>query len=144
MSRSNAPRQGKPVAPEDKSDSAHFLPLGRQMEEVISVLMVVIGSMPRAQKPILGNQLSASAWTLMEHLTRAGRKFHKQNTLQEAVIELDLLCVKLRCAHGQRFISGGQYHHLSRLLAEVGMGVGGWYRAQKAAKSGKCATSVAV
>ncbi|MGL5038995.1 MAG: four helix bundle protein [Aeromonas sp.] len=139
MSRSTAPRSGIPNnGTRAKSAAEHYLPLGQKIEGLIAMMLQAISGMPRAQKPIIGKQIECSMWDLLELVTRAGRRFHKSTTLQDAVIALDMLRAKVRVAHGSRLISGGAYQRVSFAMAEIGVDLGAWYKSEKSkAEAGK-------
>ena len=75
-------------------------------------------------------RLLASALDLPEHLYRAqsrrGRR--RQAALAEADATLNTLRIYLRLAHRWRWLSDGQYEHVSRMVAEIGRLLGGWIR----------------
>ena len=59
------------------------------------------------------------------HARGAARLRH----LRRADAALDKLRPYLRLAHGWRWLSDGQYGHVSAMVAEVGRLIGGWIRA---------------
>jgi hypothetical protein len=48
------------------------------------------------------------------------------DALAEADGTLNILRVYLRLAHRWRWLSDGQYEHVSRMVAEIGRLLGGW------------------
>jgi hypothetical protein len=70
---------------------------------------------------------------LFQAQSRRGRQ--RREALAEADATLDILRLYLRLAHHWRWLSDGQYEHVSRMVAEIGRLLGGWIR-QAAGESG--------
>jgi hypothetical protein len=54
----------------------------------------------------------------------------RQRHLMAADAALNKLRLYLRLAHRWRWLSGGQYRHVSLLVAELGRLLGGWMKAK--------------
>jgi len=128
---------GKLSVPAD----GHFLPLGQQCETMIGLALVAINKMPRAHKPVIGRQIESAMWQLLELITRAGRRFHKSTTLEDAVIALDMLRAKVRAAHQQNLISHGMYRQWALQNDLIGRDLGAWHRREKEKAAGKLKTA---
>jgi hypothetical protein len=63
---------------------------------------------------------------LLEAQSRSGSP--RQDRLAQADACLNKLRLYLRLAHRWRWLSDGQYEHVSRMLAEIGKLLGGWIR----------------
>ena len=63
---------------------------------------------------------------LLEAQSRTGSP--RQDRLAQADACLNKLRLYLRVAHSWRWLSDGQYEHVSRMLAEIGKLLGGWIR----------------
>jgi hypothetical protein len=85
---------------------------------------------PRAFRHTVTARLLGAALDLPERLfeaqSRRGR--HRREALGEADASLNTLRLYLRLAHRWRWLSDGQYEHVSRMVAEVGRLLGGWIR----------------
>ncbi len=54
----------------------------------------------------------------------------RQKHLREADAALNKLRLYLRLAHQWHWLSGGQYQHVSAMVAELGRLLGGWIQAK--------------
>jgi len=85
-------------------------------------------SFPRAFRQTVTARLLGAALDLPEHLYRAqsrrGRARHEALTAADA--SLNTLRLYLRLAHRWRWLSDGQYGHVSSIVAEIGKLLGGW------------------
>ena len=52
----------------------------------------------------------------------------RRESLAQADATLNKLRLYLRLVHGWRWLSDGQYEHVSRMVAEIGRLLGGWIR----------------
>jgi hypothetical protein len=85
---------------------------------------------PRAYRHTVNQRLMDAALDLQEYLfeaqSRRGRG--RQDALITADVALNRLRLYLRLAHRWRWLSDGQYEHVSRMVAEIGRLLGGWIR----------------
>jgi hypothetical protein len=63
---------------------------------------------------------------LFEAQSYRGQKRHE--LLREADAVLNNLRLYLRLAHRWHWLSDGQYHHVSAMIAEIGKLLGGWIK----------------
>jgi hypothetical protein len=94
-------------------------------------------SFPRAFRHTVTARLLGVAMDLPERLYEAQSRRGKarREALTEADVTLNKLRLYLRLAHQWRWLSDGQYEHVSRMVAEIGRLLGGWIR-QAAADRG--------
>ncbi len=87
-------------------------------------------SFPRAFRPTVTARLLGSALDLSEQLVdaQARRGSARRAVLAQADATLNKLRLYLRLAHRWRWLSDGQYEHVSRMVAEIGKLLGGWMR----------------
>jgi hypothetical protein len=89
---------------------------------------------PRAYRSTLTQRLMDAALDLQEALvdaeSREGRS--RVSALRTADAALARLRIYLRLAHRWRWLSDGQYAHVSGMVAEIGRLLGGWLRAERA------------
>jgi hypothetical protein len=87
-------------------------------------------ALPRAFRHTVTARLLDAALDLPEQLfeaqSRRGRQ--RRDALAAADATLNRLRLYLRLAHRWRWLSDGQYEHVSRMVAEVGRLLGGWIR----------------
>lgn len=85
---------------------------------------------PRKYRHTVTARLLAAALDLPEHLytAQARRGKLRSSALSDADAALNRLRLYLRLAHRWRWLSDGQYEHVSRMVAEIGRLLGGWVR----------------
>ncbi len=83
---------------------------------------------PRAYRSTIVQRAMDSALDLHEHLiaARAGRGAARVAALRDADKALQSLRVYLRLFHEWRWLSSGQYEHVSRVVNEIGRMLGAW------------------
>ena len=85
---------------------------------------------PRPFRHTVTARLLGATLDLPEQLFDAQRRRgrQRQDALSQADATLNKLRLYLRLAHRWRWLSDGQYEHVSRMVAEVGRLLGGWIR----------------
>ena len=85
---------------------------------------------PRAFRPTVTARLLGAALDLPEILldAQARRGPSRRDRLAQADATLNKLRLYLRLAHRWRWLSSGQYEHVSKMVAEIGKLLGGWIR----------------
>lgn len=94
-------------------------------------------SFPRPFRPTVTARLLGAALDLSEQLldAQAHRGALRRDRLAQADASLNKLRLYLRLAHRWRWLSDGQYEHVSRMVAEIGRLLGGWMRQSAAASN---------
>ncbi len=89
---------------------------------------------PRIYRSTVTQRLMDASLDLQEALiaaeSRAGRP--RVAALRDADAALGRLRIYLRLAHRWRWLSVGQYEHASRMVAEIGRLLGGWFKSERA------------
>jgi hypothetical protein len=92
-------------------------------------------SFPRTFRHTVTARMLGAAMDLPERLyqahTRRGRA--RLAALGEADAALNVLRLYLRLAHRWRWLTDGQYEHVSAIVAEIGRLLGGWLRQEQRA-----------
>jgi cytosine/adenosine deaminase-related metal-dependent hydrolase len=87
---------------------------------------------PRSQRFVLAKRVQDAALDFQEHLLEAG--LSKESVRIERMDQADVALAKLRSylrlCHEMQLLSLGQYEHVSRMVAEVGRLLGGWYQSE--------------
>jgi hypothetical protein len=85
---------------------------------------------PRAFRHTVSARMLGAALDLSEQLydAQSRRGGRRQEALSQADATLNKLRLYLRLAHHWRWLSDGQYEHVSRMVAEIGRLLGGWIR----------------
>ena len=88
---------------------------------------------PKKYRATLTQRLMDAGLDFQEHLFDAQANQAEQRIvyLQQADAALNKLRLYLRMVHQWGWISNGQYHHVSRMVAEIGRLLGGWQRTER-------------
>ena len=96
--------------------------------DMLNWLVPHLEGWPRPQRFLLARQVLESATSFYRLLLRA-RKVQQQaraDLLLEADAELETLKGLLRLGQERRYMSLGQYEHVSRMISNIGRQMGGW------------------
>jgi hypothetical protein len=85
---------------------------------------------PKVYRSTVTQRLMGSALDFQEALfeAQAHRDKIRQRHLRQADAHLNKVRLYLRLAHDWRWLSMGQYEHVSRMVAEIGRLLGGWLK----------------
>lgn len=88
---------------------------------------------PAAQRFVVTKRLTDAALDFQEALFDANAHggANRLAHLIDADAHLDKLRLYLRLAHQWRWLTAGQYQHVSAMVAEIGKLLGGWMRQTK-------------
>ena len=98
--------------------------------DFISWLIPRTASFPRSQRFIVTKWLQDAALNFQEFIIEANRQRGRMGLerLRCADADLDKIRLYLRLAVRWEWINEGQYHHVSRMVKELGDLLGGWIR----------------
>lgn len=85
---------------------------------------------PKAQRFVVTKRLQDAVLNFQEviYLANAAEGRVRLGYLQTADAHLNQLRLYLRLAHDWQWLTGGQYEHVSKMVAEIGRLLGGWLR----------------
>ena len=98
-------------------------------------LIPTIEGFPRSQKFMLGDRIQSIALSVLESLIDATYSRARERQLSEANLGLEKLRILFRLAKDLHHLDMRRYEHAARALDEVGRMVGGWIKANHAAKN---------
>jgi hypothetical protein len=106
--------------------------------QLLEWLLPQLARVPREHRHTLGAHLAELTMRVLDALVAARhlRGDHREAALLEADIALDQLRQYLDLGWRWRWLSDGQYRHVSGLTAELGRLIGGWRRSARAARQG--------
>ena len=107
--------------------------------DLLTWLLPMSNHFPRAHRHTYTQRLLSAAFDLQEHLEEANQRRGRARAerLLWADESLGHLRVYLRLAMRWQWLSQGQYHHVAKMVAEIGRLLGGWRQATaRAAPSG--------
>ena len=98
--------------------------------DLLTWLLPKSEAFPKAYRFTVTQRLMDSALDVQDALAEAhgSRGRHRHQFLRNADRSLIRLRLYLRLAHHWKWLSHGQYEHVSRMVAEVGRLLGGWLK----------------
>lgn len=98
--------------------------------DLLSWLLARADRFPKSQRFVTTKRLQDAVLDLHESLHDANARTGQTRLhhLEAADAHLDKLRVYLRLAHRWRWLTDGQYRHVSEMVAEIGRLLGGWKR----------------
>lgn len=101
--------------------------------DFLTWLLPATNNFPRAHRMSFTRRLLDASFDLRERLEeanhrRAGARLERLDRADEA---LDRVRVYLRLSVRWGWLTGGQYRHVSEMVAEIGRLLGGWRKASK-------------
>jgi four helix bundle protein len=99
--------------------------------DFITWLLPLTDNFPRSQRFVITQRLHDAALNFQELIIEANarRGAARLEKLQAADAELLKLRLYLRLCERWRWLSKGQYRHVSTMIAEIGKLLGGWLKA---------------
>ena len=106
--------------------------------DMLSWLLPHAKDFPQEQRFIVTQRLLNAALDFQEAIFEANARSGKTrlDRLEQADAELDKIRLYLRLAHQWRWLSNGQYEHVSQMVAEIGRLLGGWLKQTRQSKTG--------
>jgi len=113
--------------------------------DLLTWLLPAADKFPKAQRFVVTGRLTGAALDMQEALFHANarRRGDRLACLRDADAHLDVLRLYLRLAYHWRWLSSGQYEHVSRMVEEIGRLLGGWLRQTDGGVEGSSGASVA-
>ena len=110
------------------------MPIFTRTFDFLTWLLPVTNNFPRAHRFTFTRRLLDAAFDLRERLEEANHRQGKERLerLVQADEALDKVRLYLRLAARWEWLSGGQYQHAARMVAEVGRLLGGWHKVTQA------------
>ena len=106
------------------------MPIFTRTFDFLSWLLPVTNNFPRAHRHTFTIRLLDAAFELREQFEAANHRRgpDRLSSLQAADETLDRVRLYLRLASRWGWISAGQYHHIARMVSEIGRLLGGWQK----------------
>jgi len=105
--------------------------------DLLKWLLQATEHFPRGQRFVMAQRLQAVAFDFQDALVAAGRGSGdtRRRSLDAADYHLARLRLYLRLSLDMRWLSMGQYEHVSRMVDEIGRLLGGWQRKERESAS---------
>jgi hypothetical protein len=102
--------------------------------DLLAWLLPKSESFPRVHRHTVTRRMMDAALDAEEavYFAQSHRARERLLALRNADAALDRLRLYLRLAHHWRWLSDGQYQHVSKMVAEVGRLLGGWLKRESA------------
>jgi hypothetical protein len=110
------------------------LPIIQKTYDLIRWYVPILNRLPRDQKYVLGDRITAGLYDLLEGLILARFAEKKLARLQALNGRLDVLRYQTRLLLDYDLISAQRYQHAGKLMNDIGTDLGGWIRQQKRAQ----------
>lgn len=110
-------------------------PAVEAMYRFVLWLVPTVEKFPRSQKFLLGDRMQSTALDVLERLIDATYSRERRAALAAANLGIEKLRFLFRMANDLRYLDLRRYEHAARSLDEVGRLVGGWRKADDAAKA---------
>lgn len=102
--------------------------LAVKMREMMGVGYEILAYIPKYQKHALGADIRNTMTTMLRLTYRLARRYHKKTTLEDLIIEVDVLKSQVLLASESRYIDAKKHARWAKLNDEIGRIVGGWKR----------------
>ena len=98
--------------------------------DFVSWLLPLTEKFPRSQRFVITQRLQNAALNFQESIIEANawRNAQRAEKLRAADAELRKVRLYLRLCEKWKWISSGQYRHVSEMVAEIGRLLGGWLK----------------
>jgi hypothetical protein len=117
------------------TSARHTGPALEAMYQFMLWLVPAVEKFPRSQKFLLGDRIQATALDVLERLIEATYTRARRQHLDEANLGVEKLRFLFRLAKDLKHLDMGRYEHAARSLDEIGRLIGGWRKADDAAKA---------
>lgn len=101
--------------------------------DLLTWLLLRCDKFPKSQRFVVTQRLQGAALDFQEAIHDANARSGSERLiyLQAADANLSKLRLYLRLAARWGWLTGGQYEHVSRMVAEIGKLLGGWIKTTK-------------
>lgn len=108
-------------------------PIFTRTYDLLQWLLHATENFPRSQRFVMAQRIQQTVFDLQEALLTAGvgGVGSRATGLEQADLALTKLRFYLRLSLDMRWLSLGQYEHVSRMVDEVGRLLGGWRRKER-------------
>ena len=110
-----------------------------QTYDLLTWLLAQCDRFPKSQRFVITQRLQGAALDFQEAIfdANARKGLQRLHHLQAADGHLNKLRLYLRLVHHFAWLSGGQYAHVSRMVALIGKLLGGWIRQTQTSTANK-------
>lgn len=101
--------------------------------DLLAWLLPKVETFPKAHRFTVTQRLMNAALDCQDAVfaAQSHRGRERISALHKADAALNRLRLYLRLAHHWRWLSDGQYNHVSKMVAEIGRMLGGWLKREK-------------
>lgn len=109
----------------------HYGQLLARLEELEGYTHAVLVQFPKAERHLLCAEIQRSMNAIQRLIITAWKRYHKQTTLRDLDVEIEVLRGWIRKSQRLRYINAHRYQIWSEHVGQIGRMVGGWIKAQK-------------
>ncbi len=107
------------------------LPIIQRTYDLLVWYVPRLNKFPRSFKFVLGDQIQASLYAVLDGLIRARYRQDKLGLLEEVNAELDILRYKTRLSKDFNLLDVRRYEYVSKRINEIGKDLGAWIKHQR-------------
>jgi len=107
------------------------LPIVQRIYDLILWYVPCLNKMPRDTKFMLGDRIQGTLYLLLEKAITARYHREKEVILSEMDTQMDILRYQTRLCRDFQLLDIRRYEHVSKLIDEIGVQLGGWKRHHK-------------
>lgn len=107
------------------------LPIIQRMYDLIVWYVPRLNKFPRNFKYALGDRIQTQLYGLLEELIRARYAADKIGILESLNVELEVVRYQTRLCKDLALLDARRYEHVSKMINEIGLNLGGWLRQQR-------------
>jgi hypothetical protein len=107
------------------------LPIIQKTYDLIKWYVPILARLPRSYKFNLGDRLTCRLYELLEELIIARYEKQKIDRLEKLNSSLEIIRYQTRLIFEFNLMDTQRYEHVSKLINEIGIELGGWIKQQK-------------
>ena len=107
------------------------LPILQKTYDFVKWYVPTLNHLPRTQKYLLGDRLITNLYTFLEILVDVQYQQRKLATLNALNRQLEVIRYQTRLLYDFKVMKVHRYEHVSKLMNEIGIDLGGWIKQQR-------------
>ena len=107
------------------------LPILQKTYDLVKWYVPILNHLPRTQKYLLGDRLITNLYTFLEILVDVQYQQQKLSTLNALNRQLEVIRYQTRLLYDFKVMKVHRYEHVSKLMNEIGIDLGGWIKQQR-------------
>ena len=101
----------------------------QKIYDMLAYGQICLKQFPKHEKHVLASDIRSTMYRMLELTIRANKKYHKNTTLQDLDIEIEVLRTFLRLSLDNHYMNIHKYEVWTKMISEIGKMLGGWMKA---------------